>query len=116
VVPDRRRGHARHVGTHDELDRDDFAFSGDRHRRIGNLDDVVRGQVLGDLEPVRCDLVQDLALERDGSQHDVEGADSIGDNDDAAIVLDVAIPDLAGVFLAERWEIGGFQGSSQAEL
>ena len=69
---------------------------------------MVRGQMLRDLEPVGRDLIEDLALEGNGSQHDIEGADPVGDHDDAAVVLDVTIPDLALVLAAKRGKIRGF--------
>ena len=40
----------------------------------------------GRLEPERRQLVQHLPLERDGAQHDVEGAHPIGDDERALAV------------------------------
>ena len=78
VRPDRRRRDARQVRAHHELDRQRLAFARDGDGRIGHVDDVVRRDVGGRLEPERRHLVQHLALERNRAQHDVERADPVG--------------------------------------
>ena len=62
------------------------------------------------LEPVGGDLVEHLALERDRAEHDVEGADAIGDHDDPAPVARVAVAHLALVLVAQVGEVGLVEG------
>ena len=105
VRPDRRRRHAGQIGAHDEFDRQQLAFAGHHHLRIGNADDVIGGDVRGRLEPIRRHLVQHLPLERDRAQHDVEGRQAVGDHDRPPAILDVAVANLSLVFRPQLREI-----------
>ena len=92
--PDRRARYAGQIAAHHELDRQDLDLLDDRHRRIRHLDQVVGRDVAGLVEPEGGELVQHLALQRDGSHHDVETADPVADHDRAALLADVAVANL----------------------
>lgn len=98
-LPDRGRGHAGQVAPHHQLHRERLALARDHHVRIGHAQHVIGRDVLGLLEPEPRELVQHLPLRRDGTDHGIERAQAIGDDDDplAALLVDVAITDLAVV-------------------
>jgi len=110
VLPDRRRRHAGEVGAHHHLDRQGPALDGARHVRVRHVDQVVRGEAPRLLEPVRGELVQHLALERDRAQHHVEGTQPVRHHQDALTAPAVALAHLAVVVLAELPEVDVVQG------
>ena len=109
VRPDRRRRDARQVRAHHELDRQRLALARHSDRRIGHVDDVVRRDVGGRLEPERGHLVQNLALERNRAQHDVERADPVGRDQRPPSVAHVTVAHLALVLLAELGKVRAAQ-------
>ena len=109
VRPDRRRGRAGHVGAHHHLDQQGLALDAREHVRIRRRQKVVGRNLSGRLEPVRGEPVEHLTLEGDRPQHAIEGADAIGDDDQAPPVARVVVANLAFVFFAELAKIRGVE-------
>ena len=115
VRPDARRGHAGDVRAHHPLDGQRLALDRDRHRGIRHGDQVVRRDVLRLLHPPRGQLVQDLALEGQGAEHAIEGADPIRRHEDAAAITgSIAVAYLALDLLAELVEVGAIERAREA--
>ena len=58
------------------------------------------------LEPVRADLIEDLALPRDMGDDTVERRMPIGGDQNELVALVVDVADLAGGFRSEKIEVG----------
>ena len=98
VGPDAGRGVARDVGAHDHLDLERLALDADHHVRIGHREHVVGRDALGLVEPPRRQRVEHLPLVGQRTEHAVEGADAIGDDQDAlAVGGGVVVADFAFV-------------------
>jgi len=115
VCQDGGIGRAREVAAVDELHGQELTLAYQGDVRVGHLDQVVLHHVPGLLEPEGRQPVQHLALEREGSDHHVEAAHAVGDDDGAAPVRAVVVAYLALVALAESGEVRPIQ-SSGAEL
>ena len=114
VVPGGGLGDAGDVAAHDELERKLFALAHDHDVRVGHVDDVVGHDVPRLLEPEGGDLVQHLALERNGAEDAVERGDPVGRDEDAAAALLVAVADLALLPLADSPEVAYSPGRCPA--
>src|SRR5260221_6000823 len=98
------------VGPHDHLDGQRRAFLCNEHVRVGNGDHVVGCDVLRLLEPPGSDVVQELALQREGSEHAIERADPVGNDDGPTTIAGrVVVPNLPFVPLAERGEVSAIE-------
>src|SRR5690606_7875598 len=83
--------------------------------RVGDADDVVRRDLLRLLEPPGREAIEHLSLERQRADDAVEGADAVGDDDEApAILRRVVVADLAFVLAAEGIEVGPLEGLGQS--
>ena len=98
------------VAADHDLDREGLRRPGDGDVRVGRVEDVVGDDAPGLLEPELRDAVQHLALERDGGQHAVEGAEPVGRHEEDPVALAVHVAHLAAVAVAERVEVGLGQG------
>ena len=101
-------------GAHDDLDRQDVQAASDDDVRVRILQDMVRADVGGLLEPVACSLGEHLALVGNGRKDPVEGGEPVrGDEDPPAIGQIVVLADLTPVVPGEPGEIDLFENWSQ---
>jgi hypothetical protein len=98
------------IAAHHHLHRERRGGAGDGDVGVGDVEDVVLHHLLGPLEPEAGQPVEDLALERDGGQHPVEGAQSVGGDEEEAVTLPVDVAHLAPVALAQDVEAGIGEG------
>jgi hypothetical protein len=99
------------VAADHELDGDRAALDAAHGLGIGDGEHVVGEHVAGRGEPVLREAVEHLALERDGPEHHVEGADAVGDDDQALVAAGEVVADLAAVVLPRAAKSAGSAAS-----
>src|SRR5262249_29395749 len=111
-----RRRRTSDVRANDHFDGQRLALDALDHVLIGDADEMILRDVLRPLEPPRCEPIEYLALEWDRTEHAVERADAIGDDDEATIATSIIVADLPLVELAEGVEARAFECVAELRL
>ena len=107
--PKRSAGYPSNVSAGHDFHGYGFALLPYHHIGIGKFQRVVWHDVRGVLEPEPAHAREHLALERNEREIAVKRRVAVGGNQNQLIVLLIDIPNLAGILLAEIWEIRAFQ-------
>jgi hypothetical protein len=101
------------ITAHHHLDGEGLRGPGDGDVGVRGIEHVVGDHVLRLLEPELGDAVQHLALERNGGEHPVEGAEPVGGDEEQPVALPVHVAHLAPVPLPEGVELSLGQGVTE---
>ena len=104
------------VPAHHHLHRERRELAHDEDARVGDVEDVVGRDVLRLVEPEDGQAVEQLAFERHGREHPVEGAQAIGGDHHDPIAFGEVVAHLAAVERTEPGEVGLAQGERELRL